>query len=78
MSPVYEHFSETLSGLMTVRAFQDSVRFTSENERKLDFSQRADFSGKLFEFIELLEISRRMIHNIVGLGTFLGIAIGYS
>ncbi|XP_066936141.1 ATP-binding cassette sub-family C member 10-like isoform X2 [Clytia hemisphaerica] len=44
-SPVYEHFSETLSGLMTIRAFKDTVRFISENERKLDFNQRAMYSG---------------------------------
>ena len=45
LSPIYEHFSETLTGLMTIRAFRESHRFTTENERKLDFSQRANYSG---------------------------------
>ena len=45
LSPIYEHYSETLSGLMTIRAFRESHRFAAENERKLDFSQRANYSG---------------------------------
>jgi len=45
LSPIYEHFLETLSGLMTIRAFKESHRFTSENETKLDFSQRANYSA---------------------------------
>ncbi|XP_057315929.1 ATP-binding cassette sub-family C member 10-like isoform X2 [Hydractinia symbiolongicarpus] len=44
LSPIYEHFSETLSGLMTIRAFRESHRFIAENERKLDFNQRANYS----------------------------------
>eukprot|EP00741_Cyanophora_paradoxa_P003785 tig00000718_g3679.t1 len=40
-SPIYAHFSETLSGLATVRAFKVQQRFEAENERRLDESQRA-------------------------------------
>ena len=46
LSPIYEHFSETLSGLATIRALRDTARFTEENEIKLDASQRANFAGR--------------------------------
>ncbi|XP_065061425.1 ATP-binding cassette sub-family C member 10-like [Rhopilema esculentum] len=45
LSPIYEHFAETLSGLSTIRALRDVARFTEDNETKLDASQRATFSG---------------------------------
>ena len=45
LSPLYEHFSETLAGLSTIRALRDTARFTEENEIKLDASQRANFAG---------------------------------
>lgn len=51
-SPIYEHFSETLDGLMTIRAFRESHRFAAENERKLDFNQRANYCGKYFMKID--------------------------
>ena len=47
LSPIYEHFSETLSGLSTIRALRDTARFSEENEVKLDTSQRANFAGSL-------------------------------
>ena len=47
LSPMYEHFSETLSGLSTIRALRDTARFTEDNEIKLDASQRANFAGTI-------------------------------
>ncbi|GAA6102451.1 ATP-binding cassette sub-family C member 10 isoform X1 [Tachysurus ichikawai] len=43
LSPVYSHFSETLSGLVTVRASGHTARFEEENERRLDQNQRCVF-----------------------------------
>ena len=40
-SPIYAHFSETLGGVTTIRAFGDVDRFTKENEARLDANQRA-------------------------------------
>ena len=51
LSPIYEHFSETLSGLSTIRALRDTARFTEENEVKLDDSQRANFAGRLQKLV---------------------------
>ncbi|KAL1005984.1 hypothetical protein UPYG_G00066440 [Umbra pygmaea] len=43
LSPVYSHFSETLSGLATIRASSNAARFEEENERRLDQNQRCLF-----------------------------------
>ncbi|XP_061173578.1 ATP-binding cassette sub-family C member 10-like [Saccostrea echinata] len=46
LSPVYAHFSETVTGLTTIRAFRESERFRKENIEKLDLNLRAQFSGQ--------------------------------
>uniref|UniRef100_A0A8C7QFD4 ATP-binding cassette, sub-family C (CFTR/MRP), member 10 n=1 Tax=Oncorhynchus mykiss TaxID=8022 RepID=A0A8C7QFD4_ONCMY len=43
LSPVYSHFSETLSGLGTIRASSSASRFEEENERRLEQNQRCLF-----------------------------------
>lgn len=43
LSPIYAHFSETLSGLATIRALRDEARFKLENEYRLETNQRANF-----------------------------------
>jgi len=40
-SPIFAHFSETLNGVSTIRAFSQQRRFISENETRLDENQRA-------------------------------------
>ncbi len=42
-SPVLSHFSETLDGLATIRAYGSEGRFISESDRKLDLSLQAYF-----------------------------------
>jgi ABC-type multidrug transport system fused ATPase/permease subunit len=39
-SPLYTHFTETLSGGITIRAFGWDARFIQENHRRLNASQR--------------------------------------
>ncbi|XP_070569620.1 ATP-binding cassette sub-family C member 10-like [Ptychodera flava] len=43
LSPIYAHFSETLTGLVTIRALRASNRFQSENKDRLEINQRAQF-----------------------------------
>ena len=40
-SPVYAHFSETLSGLSTIRAYGEAPRFLRDNQGKIDLSSAA-------------------------------------
>ncbi|KXS10818.1 hypothetical protein M427DRAFT_61533 [Gonapodya prolifera JEL478] len=40
-SPFYAHFSETLAGLSTIRAFQAQERFRLENETRLNSANRS-------------------------------------
>uniref|UniRef100_H3CLC0 ATP-binding cassette, sub-family C (CFTR/MRP), member 10 n=1 Tax=Tetraodon nigroviridis TaxID=99883 RepID=H3CLC0_TETNG len=46
LSPVYSHFSETLTGLGTIRASGSSARFEEENAKRLDLNQRCQFLSK--------------------------------
>jgi ABC-type multidrug transport system fused ATPase/permease subunit len=45
-SPVYAHFSETLGGLSTIRAYGQSIRFMEDFEGKVDYNTRAYYSNK--------------------------------
>jgi len=42
-SPIYAHFSESLSGLSTIRAYGQQKRFAQENEWRVDANLRAYF-----------------------------------
>ncbi|XP_058497006.1 ATP-binding cassette sub-family C member 10 isoform X1 [Solea solea] len=43
LSPVYSHFSETLTGLGTIRASASSARFVEESAKRLEQNQRCLF-----------------------------------
>lgn len=42
-APVIYHFSETISGIMTIRSFRKQATFFEENVKKLDASVKTDF-----------------------------------
>jgi len=42
-SPIFSHFSETLDGVSTIRAFRRQLAFVADNERKLDHNLMAYF-----------------------------------
>lgn len=42
-SPIYAHFQESLSGISTIRAYNQQKRFELENEWRVDANQRAYF-----------------------------------
>ncbi|XP_045882134.1 ATP-binding cassette sub-family C member 2 [Meles meles] len=43
-SPIYSHFSETVSGLSVIRAFEHQQRFLQHNEMGIDTNQKCVFS----------------------------------
>uniref|UniRef100_A0A452VCZ7 ABC-type glutathione-S-conjugate transporter n=1 Tax=Ursus maritimus TaxID=29073 RepID=A0A452VCZ7_URSMA len=43
-SPIYSHFSETVSGLSVIRAFEHQERFLKHNEVGIDTNQKCVFS----------------------------------
>ncbi len=43
-SPVYAHFSETLAGVTTIRAFGKESQFIADNQTQLDNNQRVMLS----------------------------------
>lgn len=63
LSPIYAHFSETLSGLGTIRASASTTRFEEENERRLEVNQRCVFLGNAA--MQWLDIRLQMIGVVV-------------
>ncbi|XP_013401317.1 multidrug resistance-associated protein 7 [Lingula anatina] len=45
LSPIYAHFSESITGLTTIRALRECARFKKENEVRLEENQQAQFAG---------------------------------
>ncbi|WAR19116.1 MRP7-like protein [Mya arenaria] len=46
LSPIYAHFSETITGMTTIRAMREQDRFQQENLERLDVNQRAQFASQ--------------------------------
>nr|DBA27410.1 TPA: hypothetical protein GDO54_011565 [Pyxicephalus adspersus] len=63
LSPIYSHFSETLSGLSTIRATRHAERFNVECESRLDMNQRCVFTSNTA--IQWLDIRLQMIGVLV-------------
>ncbi|NWY38889.1 MRP7 protein, partial [Sylvia atricapilla] len=72
LSPIYTHFSETLSGLSTVRAMRATKRFELENQLRLEQNQRCLFASNTV--MEWLDIRLQMI-GVVVISAVAGIAI---
>jgi len=69
MSPIYSHFSETLEGVSTIRAMNQSHRFIRENEEYLESSMKANYASQAAS--QWLELRLQMI----GCGVVAGVAI---
>ncbi|XP_078069644.1 ATP-binding cassette sub-family C member 10 [Mustelus asterias] len=59
LSPIYTQFSETLTGLTTIRAFRAVARFEEENSRRLELNQRCLYTGNVA--VQWLDIRLQMI-----------------
>ena len=46
LSPVYAHFSETLTGLSVIRGLRATDRFLEDNLHKLEVNQRANYGSE--------------------------------
>ncbi|XP_070409700.1 ATP-binding cassette sub-family C member 10 isoform X4 [Nothobranchius furzeri] len=68
LSPIYSHFSETITGLGTIRASGSAARFEGENTRRLEQNQRCLFLSSAA--MQWLDIRLQMIGVAVvtGLG----------
>ena len=90
-SPIFEHFGETISGISTIRAFGHQERFIQENEKRIAYNQRADYTQKcacdrwLPVRLEIIGISISII--VAGLGVYqrkstssglIGVTLSYS
>ncbi|NXY25088.1 MRP7 protein, partial [Atrichornis clamosus] len=72
LSPIYTHFSETLSGLSSIRAMRATQRFELENQLRLEQNQRCLFASNTA--MEWLDIRLQMI-GVAVVTSIAGIAI---
>ncbi|NXP80221.1 MRP7 protein, partial [Ramphastos sulfuratus] len=72
LSPIYTHFSETLSGLSSIRAMRATRRFELENHLRLEESQRCLFASNTA--VQWLDIRLQMI-GVAVITAIAGIAI---
>jgi len=69
LSPIYSHFSESLSGVSTIRAMNAVPRFIRDNEDKLEAAIKASYAGQAAS--QWLEIRLQLI----GCGVVAGVAV---
>uniref|UniRef100_A0A8C6V259 ATP-binding cassette sub-family C member 10 n=1 Tax=Naja naja TaxID=35670 RepID=A0A8C6V259_NAJNA len=72
LSPIYTHFSETLTGLSTIRATRVTGRFETENQERLELNQRCGFASNTA--MQWLDIRLQMI-GVAVVTAIAGIAI---
>ncbi|KAJ6651178.1 hypothetical protein lerEdw1_000730, partial [Lerista edwardsae] len=72
LSPIYTHFSETLTGLSTIRATRATDRFETENQLRLELNQRCRFASNAA--MQWLDIRLQMI-GVAVVTAIAGIAI---
>ncbi|NXR10010.1 MRP7 protein, partial [Semnornis frantzii] len=72
LSPIYTHFSETLSGLSSIRAMRATRRFELENHLRLEENQRCLFASNTA--VQWLDIRLQMI-GVAVITAIAGIAI---
>ncbi|KAG0222133.1 Multidrug resistance-associated protein 1 [Actinomortierella wolfii] len=68
-SPMYSHFNETLSGLVTIRAYKDGERFSTQATKMLDQSQQVFYlTNSTTRWLQLmLEILSNVIVTFIAL-----------
>lgn len=62
-SPIYSHFSETITGVQAIRAFGQQDRFILESERKVDLNQVCYYPGIISN--RWLAVRLEMIGNLI-------------
>lgn len=91
-SPIYSHFQETLSGAVTIRAFDQAERFEYVNLNNIDYnirigylyrgvsrwlSMRQQIIGSFLSFTTALLVSYGAVNKSISPG-LIGVVMGYS
>ncbi|XP_014612656.1 PREDICTED: multidrug resistance-associated protein 1 isoform X4 [Polistes canadensis] len=73
-SPIYSHFSESVTGAQTIRAFGVQERFIHESESKVDFNQICYYPGIIAN--RWLAIRLEMVGNLIIFFSALFVVLG--
>lgn len=85
-SPIYSHFSETITGQSTIRAYGAQSRFITDSELRVDYNQKCTYPGIIanrwlsvrLEFIGGLVIFFAALFAVLGRETISGEIVGLS
>lgn len=85
-SPMYSHFSETLNGVNTIRAYGQKERFTKENESRINLNQIAYYPSiasnrwlaTRLEFVGSLVVLLSGVFAVASFGTIDSATVGLS
>ncbi|XP_069110716.1 ATP-binding cassette sub-family C member 3-like [Argopecten irradians] len=91
-SPIYNHFSETLSGVSVIRAYNVQHKFIAESEKRVDINQKYSFAsyssnrwlGFRLEFLGNLIIVAASLLSVISrdgsgiTGSIVGLSITYA
>ncbi|XP_060068351.1 multidrug resistance-associated protein 1-like [Ylistrum balloti] len=91
-SPIYNHFSETLSGVSVIRAYNVQHKFIAESEMRVDLNQKYSFAsfssnrwlGFRLEFLGNLIIVAASLLSVISrdgsgiTGSIVGLSITYA
>ncbi|XP_071419361.1 ATP-binding cassette sub-family C member 2 isoform X2 [Pithys albifrons albifrons] len=85
-SPIYSHFSETVSGLSVIRAYGHQERFLQHNETIMDINQKSVYSWIIsnrwlairLEFVGSLVVFFSALLAVISKGTLEGGIVGLS
>lgn len=70
LSPIYSHFAETLSGLVTVRATKSTARFSQENLDKVENNIKTQFASQAAAQWLNLRLQLIGVAMVTGVGVF--------
>uniref|UniRef100_A0A069DZT4 ABC-type glutathione-S-conjugate transporter n=1 Tax=Panstrongylus megistus TaxID=65343 RepID=A0A069DZT4_9HEMI len=62
-SPIYSHFGESVTGSMTIRAYNVQGRFVKESEQKVDYNQVCTYPGIIAN--RWLAVRLEMVGNLI-------------
>uniref|UniRef100_A0A1I8HGU7 ABC-type glutathione-S-conjugate transporter n=1 Tax=Macrostomum lignano TaxID=282301 RepID=A0A1I8HGU7_9PLAT len=85
-SPIYTHFSETVTGTQTIRAYGASDEFVNESQRRVDYNQIFYFAGIAanrwlgfhLDFCGALSVLAATLFAVIGRGSVNGGTVGLS
>ena len=77
-SPIYSHFSETIQGATTIRAYRQQKRFNIDSEKRVDENQKCYYPSIVANRYVLARVSYYLAVWIMGVSQPSSVANRYA